>query len=310
MRNKFSEILAKLANKNKKIYIVVADISPAGKMEQFQKKHKSRFINVGVAEQTMIGVCAGLAISKKIPFAYTIATFSLYRPFEMVRDDLCYQNLPVTVVGMGAGTVYSTLGGTHLTQEDISIARSLPNMKIIAPCDPLELEESIKFCVKNKKGPIYLRIGKSGEKNYSNNSFEKWEFGKIRNIHKGSNLCILSYGPIIKKAFELKDLLLKNKINPSIYSCHTLKPFDEEGIKRIFKKYKTIITIEDHSLIGGIASIVQQLAYKFGFNKKILSYGLKDEFKHIYGDQENLLERHGISTLKIKNSILKNYERS
>ena len=155
----------------------------------------------------MIGICAGLAASKKILFAYTIATFSLYRPFEMVRDDLCYQNLPVTIVGMGAGTIYSTLGGTHLTQEDISIARSLPNMKILAPCDPLELEECIKYCAKNKKGPIYLRIGKSGEKNFTSNKTEKWKFGKLRKINNGKDVCIISYGPIIKKAFDIKNFL-------------------------------------------------------------------------------------------------------
>ena len=103
----------------------------------------------------------------------------------MIRDDLCYQNLPVTVVGMGSGTVYSTLGGTHLTQEDISIARSLPNMRILAPSDPYELEKSIDFCLKNKEGPIYLRIGKSGEKNFTKKSLEKWKFGKIRKITNG-----------------------------------------------------------------------------------------------------------------------------
>ena len=133
MRNTFANYLSEKAKKNKKIYFVVADISPAGNLKTFQKNFKGRFINVGVSEQAMIGISAGLALNKKIPFAYTIATFSLYRPFEMVRVDLCYQNLPVTVVGMGAGTIYSTLGGTHLTQEDISIARSLPNMKILAP---------------------------------------------------------------------------------------------------------------------------------------------------------------------------------
>lgn len=306
MRNKFSETLANLANKNKNIYIVVADISPAGKMETFQKNHSERFINVGVAEQTMIGVCAGLAASKKIPFAYTIATFSLYRPFEMVRDDLCYQNLPVTIVGMGAGTIYSTLGGTHLTQEDISIARSLPNMKILAPCDPNELEECIKYCVKNKKGPIYLRIGKSGEKNFTSKASEKWKFGKIRKIINGKNICILSYGPIIKKAFEIKNSIKKSNLHPSIYSFHTLKPIDENGLKKIFKKYKTIVTIEDHSLIGGLGGILQQYAYKNNYRKKIFSFGLKDKFMHVYGDQENLLNHHGIEVNKIINTILQN----
>ena len=305
MRNKFSETLANLANKNKNIYIVVADISPAGKMESFQKNHKDRFINVGVAEQTMIGVCAGLAASKKIPFAYTIATFSLYRPFEMVRDDLCYQNLPVTIVGMGAGTIYSTLGGTHLSQEDISIARSLPNMKILAPCDPLELEECVKYCVKNKKGPIYLRIGKSGEKNFTSDEAEKWNFGKIRRIVKGNDVCIISYGPIIKKAFDIKDFFIKKNLQPSIYSCHTLKPIDENGFKKIFSKYKTIITIEDHSKIGGLGSIIKELAYEYKYNKKIISFSLDDEFKHNYGDQENLLEDHKLSSKEILKTLSK-----
>ena len=122
MRNIFAEQLYKHAIKNKKIYIVVADISPVGNMAKFQKKYPHRFLNVGVSEQTMIGMCAGLSMEGMRPFAYTIATFALYRPFEMVRNDICYQNLPVTIVGMGAGTIYSTLGGTHLTQEDISIA--------------------------------------------------------------------------------------------------------------------------------------------------------------------------------------------
>src|SRR5215813_14137111 len=117
MRNTFSEALYKAASTN--IDIVVADISPAGSMAKFSQQYPARFINVGVAEQSMIGICAGLALKGCQPFAYTIATFSLYRPFEMVRDDLCYQNLPVTVVGMGAGVIYSTLGGTHHTQEDI-----------------------------------------------------------------------------------------------------------------------------------------------------------------------------------------------
>ena len=113
MRNKFSEELVKIANKNKSVHIVVADISPAGSMEKFQKKFKSRFINVGVSEQAMIGIAAGLSLQKKIVFAYTIANFSLYRPFEMIRNDLCYQKLPVTIVGMGSGTIYANLGGTH-----------------------------------------------------------------------------------------------------------------------------------------------------------------------------------------------------
>src|SRR6201988_1472468 len=139
MRNTFSKALKRPAPANPDVYIVVADISPAGSMGKFRDQYPDRFINVGVAEQSMIGICAGLALKGCQPFAYTIATFSLYRPFEIVRDDLCYQNPPGTVVGMGAGVIYSTLGGTHHTQEDIAIAGAIPNMQIIAHCDPLEV---------------------------------------------------------------------------------------------------------------------------------------------------------------------------
>ena len=187
MRNTFAEEIYLQSLKNKNIYVLVADISPAGKINKFQKKNPNNFYNVGVSEQTMIGASAGLAMEGKKVFAYTISTFSLYRPFEMIRVDLCYQNLPVTIVGMGAGTIYSNLGGTHLTQEDISVARSVPNLNIIAPCDPLELREVIKFCIKNSKSPIYLRIGKTGETNFSNKSIDRWKFGKIRKLKQGSD---------------------------------------------------------------------------------------------------------------------------
>jgi len=211
MRNKFSDIIYKISSKNKKICVLVADISPAGSMSKFREKYPNRFINTGVAEQSMIGIAAGMALRGFKPFCYTIATFALYRPFEMIRVDLCYQNLPVTVVGMGTGTVYSTLGGTHLTQEDVSIARSIPNMNIIAPCDPNEMQDAVKYCCDKSKNPIYLRIGKAGEKTFVNKKSDRWQFGKIRKIHPGKDVCILTFGPIIKKAFEIKEKLKKKK---------------------------------------------------------------------------------------------------
>ncbi len=295
MRNIFAEELYQNAIRDKNIYIVVADISPAGNMQNFQKKHPDRFVNVGVSEMTMIGMCAGLALEKKRAFAYTIANFTLYRPFEMVRNDLCYQNLPVTIVGMGAGTTYANLGGTHISQEDISIARSIPNMKIIAPSDPLELREAVKYCCKNTKSPIYLRIGKSGEENFTQNSIEQWRFGKIRKVSNGKDLCILTYGPIIKKAYKLKENLLKKDLNASIYSCSTLKPFDQTRIKRIFKKYKNIIIIEDHSVINGLSQIVKVEAYENRYLGKIIDFNLQDKFLNNYKSQDALQSTHGLS---------------
>ena len=304
MRNTFAEEVYLQSIKNKNIYVLVADISPAGKINKFQKNNPKNFINVGVSEQTMIGVSAGLAMQGKRVFAYTISTFSLYRPFEMIRVDLCYQNLPVTIVGMGAGTIYSNLGGTHLTQEDISVARSVPNLNIIAPCDPLELKEAVNFCVNKSKNPIYLRIGKTGEKNYTNNSINKWKFGKLRKIQPGKDLCFLSFGPIIKKAFDISKNLKEKGIKSEIYSCHTLKPFDYLDLKKLFKKFKRIIVIEDHSKIGGLASIVKQHAFESRFKGKIISFSLQDKFLNCFGSQQDLLNLHGINDKKIYKSII------
>ena len=178
-------------------------------------------------------------------------------------------------------------------------------MNRIAPCDPNELKEAIKYCCTKSNSPVYLRIGKSGEKNYSNNLTEKWEFGKIRKISKGKDICFLTFGPIIKKAFEIKEKFEKENISSEIYSCHTLKPFDYPGLRKIFKKFKKIIVIEDHSKIGGLSEIVKSFAYECKYFHNILSYSLKDKFIHSYGTQEDLQEKHGISTKKILKQIKK-----
>ncbi len=304
MRNKLADVIYKLGLKNKKICVLVADISPAGSMEKFRKKFPKRFINTGVAEQSMVGIAAGMALRGLKPFCYTIATFALYRPFEMIRVDLCYQNLPVTIVGMGPGTTYSTLGGTHLAQEDISIARSVPNMDIIAPCDPDELSDVVEFCSKKINRPTYLRIGKAGEETFINKQSEKWKFGKIRLIKPGKDVCILTFGPIIKKAFEISKKLEKKNLSIEINSCHTLKPFDLNGLKKKFKKFNSIILIEDHSEIGGLNDIVKSKAYEQSYLGKILNFSLKDKFIHCYGDQDDLLSKHGLTTDIIYKEIL------
>ena len=305
MRNKFADLIYKYGKKNNKICVLVADISPAGSMTKFRRDYPERFINTGVAEQSMIGLSAGMALKGMKPFCYTIATFAFYRPFEMIRVDLCYQNLPVTIVGMGTGTIYSTLGGTHLTQEDISIARALPNLRIISPSDPYELEKAIIFCIKNNKGPIYLRIGKAGEKIFKFKESENWKFGKIRKIVNGKNFCFLTYGPIISQVFKLREKLRDKNSSSSIYSCHTIKPFDRSRVSKIFKKYNKIVVIEDNSEIAGLGSLIKSLAYEMNFKGKIITYNVKDNFIHCYGTQEDLLIKHGINFDSIFREMLK-----
>ena len=302
MRNTFSEALYNAATENPDIYIVVADISPAGSMAKFTQQYPERFINVGVAEQSMIGICAGLALKGCQPFAYTIATFSLYRPFEMVRDDLCYQNLPVTVVGMGAGVIYSTLGGTHHTMEDIAIAGALPNMQIVAPCDPLECTDATKWCASQKNGPVYLRIGKAGEPVLTKGA-EPWKFGKLRYLRRGSDVCILTYGVITKMAAEIADHLQGQGKSVSLVSCHTVKPLDRAGVAEALKSHKHVIVIEENVPQGGLAPQTKQIAWDIKAGCRLDTFTLKDSFIHNYGSHDDLLASHGLSVPQILEGI-------
>lgn len=298
MRNTFAETLYEEATKNSDIYIVVSDISPAGSMAKFSSQYPDRFINVGVAEQSMIGICAGLALKGCQPFAYTIATFSLYRPFEMVRDDLCYQNLPVTVVGMGAGVIYSTLGGTHHTQEDMAVAGAIPNMQIIAPCDPLECTEATRWCARQKTGPVYLRIGKAGEPVLTKDA-EPWQFGKLRYLRRGRDVCILSYGVIAKMAAAVADRLQAQGKSVSLVSVHTVKPLDRQGIIDALRAHRQVIVIEEHAPQGGLAPQTKQIAWDIGANCRLDTFTLQDAFIHNYGSYDDLLAAHGLSAERI-----------
>lgn len=291
MRNAFAEALYKAAITNPDIYIIVADISPVGSMAKFREQFPERFINVGVAEQSMIGIAAGLALKGKQPFCYTIATFSLFRPYEMVRDDLCYQGLPVTVVGMGAGVTYSTLGGTHHAQEDIAIASAIPNMQIIAPCDPLEVTEAVAYCATQKTGPVYLRLGKAGEPTLSDKAEHPWQFGRARWIRYGESdrFCILSYGSITKLAMKLAE-----RLAATVVSCHTLKPLDVFAIESALL-HPRVIVIEEHAPHGGLASRVKEIAWDIKAACRIDTFTLQDKFIHNYGSHDELLAAHGLN---------------
>ncbi len=304
MRNRFAEALYEEAIKNPAVAIVVADISPAGSMSKFRDEFPDRFINVGVAEQSMIGICAGMALRGLRPVAYTIATFSLYRPFEFVRDDLCYHNLPVTVVGIGGGVTYSTLGGTHHAQEDIAIATAMPNMTVIAPCDPAETDAATRFCTRDSKSPVYLRLGKAGEPDLTKDAIDPFRFGKVRWLQKdGNDLCILSYGTILKMGFDVADRLRASGRKVSIVSVPTLKPMDRAGIANVVGQFKEILVIEEHAPTGGLSHQVKEIAYDQGSKAKIRTFTLKDEFIHVFGSHADLLKAHGLDAELIAHAV-------
>jgi transketolase len=270
MRNAFSEAFFEEAKKDSKLMMVVADLSPAGAMEAFRESFPERFINVGVAEQAMIGVCAGLAMRGLKPFAYTIATFALYRPFEFIRDDLCYQNLPVTVVGMGAGLSYPTLGATHHAMEDVAVACAIPNFTVVAPCDPRETAEATKWCAQSDR-PVYLRLGKAGEKNITDGA-DPFKFGEVRYLQRGEQRYLMGYGPILGSYPSW---------GGSVVSVHTIKPLDIIGIQDVLNSHEEVLVVEEATPYLGPK--VKEIAYDSGIECKVRTVSLKEKFAHYYG---------------------------
>jgi len=294
MRNRFADVFYELGKVDQRLCVVVADISPAGSIAKFRNEFPRRFINTGVSEQIMIGMAAGMAQRGLRPFAYTIATFALYRPFEMVRDDLCYQNLPVTVVGIGGGVTYSTLGATHHAQEDVAIASAVPNLSVVAPCDPSEVEAATRWCAVQEQGPVYLRLGKAGEPDFSKEAPEPWVFGKLRQLRRGRDICILSYGPIMKRAHALAERLEAAGKSTAIFSVHTLKPLDRQGLTRTLRTYAHVIVVEECAPNGSLAMRVKELAWNAEIDCRIDAFTLKDAFIHCYGSHDDILDAHGL----------------
>lgn len=294
MRNTFANTFYEAAKTDPRLCVVVADISPAGSMEKLRKEYPKRFVNTGVAEQIMIGMCAGMAMRGLKPFAYTIATFALFRPYEFVRDDLCYQGLPVTVVGVGGGVTYSTLGGTHHAMEDVAIACAMPNMRVIAPCDPEEAKAATHWCIGQNEGPVYLRLGKAGEPVLGGSAAPPFEFGKLRLLRDGRDACVIGYGPILKLGMDAAAALEAKGISVAVASVHTVKPLDREGIARLLARFSRIVVLEEMVPQGGLGDAVKTIAWESGAKTRIRHLSLKHEFIHVYGKHEELLAAHGL----------------
>ena len=303
MRNMFANTFYEAAKQDPRLCVVVADISPAGSMEKLRKEYPKRFVNTGVAEQIMIGLCAGMAMRGLRPFAYTIATFALFRPFEFIRDDLCYQGLPVTVVGIGGGVTYSTLGGTHHAMEDVAIAAALPNMRVIAPCDPEEARAATQWCIGQDEGPVYLRLGKAGEPVISASATSPFEFGKVRLLRDGADACVIGYGPILKKAMDAANALQSSGMSVAVASVHTLKPLDREGLARLLLRFPRVVVLEEMVPRGGLGESVKAIAWESGARCKLRCLSLKHEFIHVYGSHDELLAAHGLTTEAIGRAL-------
>lgn len=303
MRNHFADTFFELGKADPRLGLICADISPAGSIQKFREAFPERFVNTGVAEQVMIGMAAGMAQRGLKPFAYTIATFALYRPFEMVRDDLAYQHLPVTVVGIGGGVSYSTLGGTHHAQEDVAIACAIPGLAVISPCDPLETADATRYCAAQEDGPVYLRLGKAGEPVLTAGAADPFVFGKLRHLRRGTDVCVIAHGAIMGMAVQVADALAAQGRSVSLVSAHTLKPFDTEGAAAVLRGHRQVIAIEETSPQNGLGPKLKQVAWDVRAECDLRCFALQDAFIHVYGSHGDILGAHGLSVPRILDAV-------
>lgn len=307
MRDAFNTELNDIAAENPDTFLLTADIG-FKVFDRFRDEHPGHFINMGVAEMNMIGVAAGLAMSGKFPFVYTIIPFLTMRAFEQIRVDVCIQNLNVKIVGVGGGVAYGTLGPTHHSIEDIAILRALPNMTVISPCDPLETRLAVRAATEHQ-GPVYVRLGKNGEPTLHTEKYP-FKIGQACEMRSGSDATIISTGFVTNYALEASALLAQQGIKARVVNMHTIKPIDQGAILRAANETSSIVTVEEHNIIGGLGSAVSEVLAEASTGIPFARLGIRDGFCHGVGSQEFHLRRNGVSPEDIVATTIKLMERN
>jgi transketolase len=301
MRNAFADEITRIASMDERLILLSGDIGNR-LFEEYKNAFPNRFLNCGVAEANMTGVAAGLAMNGLRPITYTIAPFATTRCFEQIRDDICYHNLPVIIIGIGSGLGYAELGATHQSLEDIAILRALPNMTVLCPADPQETRLALRAAL-NMDGPVYLRLGKKGEKPVHEKN-TNYQIGHAMPLRLGSDCALLSTGVIAPLALEVANSLADQNITTKVIHFPSVKPLDNKTLVHCVQKYQLIATIEEHSRIGGFGSAVAEWLSDYGAHTTtLLRYGTQDKFFCEAGGTLYARWRHGLSENIISDDI-------
>lgn len=299
-RQSYGEALLELGKENENVVVLDADLASATKTEIFAKEFKKRFFDMGIAEQDMLSTAAGLATCNKIPYASTFAVFATGRAYDQIRNSICYPNLNVKICATHSGITVGEDGATHQMLEDIALMRVLPNMKVISTSDDTQTKWAIRE-ISKIEGPVYLRLSRMSTPVIYENS-QKFEIGKAVQIGDGTAATIIATGDVVCEAIEAKEELEKQGIFVRVIDMHTIKPIDEEMIIKCAKETKKIITIEDHSIIGGLGSAVcEVLAEKYPC--KVKRMGINDSFGKS-GKAEELLKEFRLTAKDIIKKVI------
>jgi transketolase len=288
MRTTFINTLTEEAKSNENIFIITPDLG-FSVLERFRDLFPNRFLNVGIAEQNAVGVASGLALSGKIVYVYSIVPFVTMRCFEQVRVDAAYMNTNIRLVGVGAGLSYGPAGATHHSIEDIAVMRSLPNMTVCCPGDPLEVREIVRQSV-NYPGPMYIRIGKNGEPTIHKEN-QQLIIGKAIQITEGEDLIIITTSNMLEEGKQIVNSLKGKGKSATLVSMHTIKPFDTVAVLGLINKRIPMVTLEEHNIIGGLGSAVAEVIAESGQAVRFKRIGIKDIFCHEVGSQQYLRDK-------------------
>ncbi len=299
MRTAYLDTLYDLAQKDKRVYALISD-NGAIVYDKYRRDLAEQYLNLGISEANMLGMAAGMASCGKIPFAYTIGAFLAYRAFEFIRNDICLQRQNVKIVGTGAGEVYSALGPTHHSTEDLGGLRSLPDLTILCPASPLEVRKAT-IAAYEFDGPVYLRLGTNKEPEIYEEDYT-FEIGKGVTVRDGKDVTIIGTGSILKDIIDVAKFLQKDGIQARVISIHTIKPIDREIILKAIEETGKIITVEDHNVMGGLGSAVAEIIAESGKGVVFKRLGLQS-FSKGYGIYSQVKEKNGIGIDTIKSEV-------
>ena len=303
MRNAFAKEITRLAIEDDRIVLLSGDIGNR-LFDEFKDRCPDRFYNCGVAEANMIGVAAGLAMSGFRPVCYTIAPFLTYRCIEQIRVDLCYHKLPVVLVGTGSGLAYASLGATHHSCEEVGMLRLLPQMVVLAPSDSEEVRASLGAALR-QQNPAYNRIGKKGEPPVHLAPIEAYEIGRAIPLKSGQDVCVLASGATVSTALQAAAQLDANGVHPEIWSFLSVKPLDENVLRQVFSRNSLVITLEEHSRLGGLGGAVAEwLSDQPPLKARLIRMGTDDAFFHEIGSQKDARQRFGLTAEDLAKKVL------
>ncbi len=290
MRDTYLKMLYDLAAKDSEVVSLVSD-NGLIVYDDFRRDFPDRYFNFGIAEENMVAAAAGMASCGKIPFAYTISAFIAYRAYEFLRDDVCFQNQNVKLIGIGSGMTYSTLGPSHHTTEDIGLLRSLPNLIVFSPATRSEVRWMMQEAYQ-MKGPVYIRLSNNTQEYYPEDM--QFYLGRPAQVKPGKDITLFVTGTLINEVMKAADKLEMDGMSVQVVSVHTLKPLDAKSISEIVSQTGCFITIEEHNIVGGLYSAVAQALAEEQIMMPNLAIGLQDTFAVDYGQLQNVRCANGL----------------